>query len=195
MKIVIPGDPEAQARMRSYSRGGKIHCYDPVKTEKDYLKAFLQDFITENYPNYEFPRNPKVSFYFYCSIPKGMPKKLRWYAERGLLRKRTRPDGDNYVKLYFDCMNEILFEDDSHASIGDADKFFHLEPKTIIYIDEAEEFLNMPLDEIGRFSESCEWIREKKASLRDYICRPYEGVALYPVDIPLPVTNTPSSLR
>ncbi len=192
MKIVIPGDPEAQARMRSYFRGGKIHCYDPDKKEKDYLKAFLQEYISENYPNYQFPNNPKVSFYFYCSIPKGMPKRLKWYAERGMLRKRTRPDADNYIKLYFDCMNEIILEDDSQASIGEAAKFFHKEPKTVIFIDEADEILNMPLDEIANFSESCEWIREKMASQRGYISHPYEGIPLYPSNIPPAVTIFPS---
>lgn len=192
MKIVIPGDPEAQPRLRAFYRGGHVHHFDPAKKEKDHLKAHLQDFLSRTYPSYEFPRNPRISFFFYCKIPTAMPKRLRWYAERGLLRKRTRPDGDNYVKLYFDCMNEILIEDDSHATLECVDKFFHAQPKTIIYLDEADEILNMPADEIGRFEESCEWIREKMASLRGYISRPYEGIPLFSVSKPPPLTTFPS---
>jgi Holliday junction resolvase RusA-like endonuclease len=175
MKIIIPGDPLQQGRMRHFMMRGQSRCYDPMKKDKDYIKAFLQDYISKHYPKYQFPHCPKVSFYFYCSIPKSMPKKLRWYAERGLLRKRTRPDSDNYVKLYLDCMNEIILEDDAHASIGDADKFFHAEPKTIIYVDECAEILNIPLDDLEHFSESCEWIRAKKDSPNDYRYLAYEG--------------------
>jgi Holliday junction resolvase RusA-like endonuclease len=184
MKIIIAGDPKPQARMRHFVRNGYSQCYDPVKKEKDFIKSFLEDFISDNYHNYQFPKNPHISFYFYCPIPSSMNKKLRWYAERGLLRKRTRPDSDNYVKLYLDCMNEIIFEDDSHVSLGECIKFFHKEPKTVIYVDEAPEILNMPLDEMAHFSESCEWIREKMACLCDYISRPYEGFELYPEDNP-----------
>lgn len=192
MKIIIPGDPEEQARMRFFMRYGRPNVYDPRKKEKDAFKRFLRAYISKNYEGYQFPRNPKISFYFYCSIPISMSKKLRWYAERGLLRKRTRPDADNYVKLYLDCMNEILLEDDSHASIGDADKFFHAEPKTVIYIDECDEILNIPIDEIPHFSESCEWIRATTAPHRGYICRPYSGVPLFPALFPPGPEASPS---
>lgn len=184
MKIIIPGDPLQQGRMRHFMMRGQSRCYDPMKKDKDYIKAFLQDYISKHYPKYQFPHCPKVSFYFYCSIPKSMPKKLRWYAERGLMRKRTRPDSDNYVKLYLDCMNEIILEDDAHASIGEADKFFHAEPKTIIYVDECFEILNIPPDDLEHFSESCEWIRAKTGSLRDYIGVPYLGEQRFHASFP-----------
>lgn len=176
MKIIIPGDPEEQARMRHFVRGGFARCYDPKKKEKDALKFFLSDWVKVNFPGYKYPKFPKVSFYFYCTIPASMNKKMRVLAERGLVRKRTKPDVDNYIKLYFDCMNEILLEDDSHASIGNAEKLYHANPHTVIYIDECPEILNIPGDEMERFSESCEWIREKMASLRDLISRPYSDI-------------------
>lgn len=195
MKIIIPGDPEEQPRLRHFQRGGRVLCYDPKKKEKDKIKRFLHEFITQKYPTYQFPRCPKVSFCFYCSIPTTMSKKMRQYAERGLLRKRTRPDSDNYIKLYLDCLNEIFIEDDCQVSIGTVDKFYHAEPKTVIYIDECDEILNIPVGEIAHFSESCEWIREKMGSLLGYIYRPFEGISLSPSSFPPPVTISLSSVR
>lgn len=173
MKIVIPGDPIHQPRLRHFSRGGKSLCYDPSKKDKDCIKSMLQDFLDQNYPSYCYPKNPKISIFFYCEIPKSMPKKLRFYAEKGMLRKRTKPDADNYIKLYFDCLNEIILEDDSQASLGMVDKFFHKDPKTVMYIDECDEILNMPVYENQHSLESCEWIRATMGFPHDSICRPY----------------------
>jgi Holliday junction resolvase RusA-like endonuclease len=194
MKIIIPGDAEAQPRLRSFYRGGCVRHYDPARKEKENLKVFLSDFLSREYLSYEFPKCPRVSFFFYCTIPSTMPKKLRFFAERGLLRKRTRPDCDNYIKLYFDCMNEILFEDDSHCLLGAVEKFYHKEPKTVIYLDEATEFLNMPADEMGRWSESCEWIREKMASPLGSLYFPYAGVPLS-LDVAQGVMPIPPSCK
>lgn len=195
MKITIPGDPEEQARMRFFVRNGIPNVYDPKKKDKNAFKKYLLSFIQTNYPNYQFPKCPKLYFYFYCSIPKAMNKKLRYYAERGLLRKRTKPDSDNYLKLYMDCMNEIVYEDDAHASIGDADKFYDLNPRTVIYVDECDEILNIPPDELARFSESCEWIRATTASPRGLICRPYLENVQFPASTAPTATVAPSRTK
>lgn len=193
MKIIISGDPIPQPRLRHFVRGGKALCYDPVKKQKEEIKALFENIISRFDFPYEFPRNPRISFFFFCKAPSSLPKAIRSLAETGWLRKRTRPDCDNYVKLYLDCMNEILIEDDSHASLGSVEKFYHLEPKTVIFIDEADEILNMPLDGPGHSLESYEWIREKTACLNGLLFHPFSGFARCFEDPVRPKISPPSS--
>lgn len=184
MRIEIPGEPAQQQRMRHFVRGGFAQVYDPDKKEKDFLKSYLESFLTENYPEYVFPKYPKISFYFYCSIPKSFPKKNLELAKKGFVRKITKPDTDNYIKLYLDCMNKILLQDDCQAIIGDAEKFYHAEPKTIIYIDECEEIIRMPACGYPHFSESYELIRATTIHQRELFSRPYLDALQFPELIP-----------
>ena len=175
MRIIIPGEPIAQARLRFFTRCNTPQLYDPNKREKDRIKVFIKNYIADNYKDYTYPNNPKISFYFYHTIPTSMTKKYKQLAENGLIRKRSKPDCDNYVKLYLDCMNEIVFEDDSQVILGASEKFYFSVPQTVIYVDECQEVIDMPLGAIPHFELSCEWIRETISPHHESMCLPYSG--------------------
>jgi len=47
IKIIIPGDPIAQARMRIYKRGPKVMAYDPQGAIKLGYKNLVRDQVDE----------------------------------------------------------------------------------------------------------------------------------------------------
>lgn len=160
MKIVINGNPIAQARMRLFSRGGKSACFDPQGRDKALIKRDIRQFIDENFDDYKFPSCPQVSFIFHMPIPKFMLASKKKYARLNQLKHTSKPDVDNLIKLYFDCINDIAIQDDSKASIGFAVKFYSEDPKTIIYIKETSEVIEQPPGVDLGSSESCVSIHE-----------------------------------
>lgn len=138
MRIIIPGDPLTQLRMR-FGRCGKFSkVFDPVKKEKDKIKAFLR----EKYGDFGFFEHPVVSFLFCMPIPASTSKKQRAMYLNRRVRQESKPDTDNLLKLYLDCMSGILFQDDNIVSIGMAIKIYHPEPKTIINIQESSRLFD-----------------------------------------------------
>ena len=79
-------------------------------------------------------------------IPKSMSKKDRVDADKGVLKHVKKPDVDNLMKLYLDCLSDIAFKDDSQVSIGSAIKVYSKHPKTIIYIEETSK--NLTIEEV-----------------------------------------------
>lgn len=139
MKIVIPGDPISQTRMKHSARGGFSRVYDPRAKQKNELKHYLKS----KFEGVTF-KHPRISFVFHMPIPKSIPKKLLNLYRSGMFKHEKKPDADNLVKLYLDCMDNIFFEGDQCVMLGPPVKLYHSEPKTLIYINETTQTLTPP---------------------------------------------------
>ncbi len=137
MKIVLPGDPIAQIRMRYSGRNGIGRMYDPREKEKRKLKAD----IAGKSGNSPLLIHPFISFIFHMPIPKSIPKRLLPLYQSGFLKHEKKPDVDNLVKLYLDCLDPIVFDGDQKVTLGSCVKLYHSEPKTIIMLSETKEVL------------------------------------------------------
>lgn len=137
MKIVIPGIPVPQARMKHSNRRGFVTTYDPKAKEKTTIRNFLQTLCSVN--AYAYPR---ISFLFQMPIPASIPKKQRQLYESGLLKHDKKPDTDNLIKLYLDCLDGIVIQGDQKVSLGPCIKVYHPEPKTIVWIHETSHKLS-----------------------------------------------------
>lgn len=155
MKIVIPGIPVCQLRMKFVSKNGFGRAYDPRDKQKKEIRAFIGKVCADK-PKFSHPR---VSFVFHMPIPKSIPKKKRFLYDCGLLKHEKKPDVDNFIKLYLDCMDDIFFDGDQKVSLGYAVKLYHPEPKTIIILHETTETLNPlevdPLIWCALFGQEC----------------------------------------
>lgn len=129
MKIIIPGVPVPQARMRHFKRGGFVGTYDPNAEEKAGIRRILQSSYAPVTPVF-----PRVSFLFYMPIPKSIPKKKMRLYESGTRKHDKKPDVDNLVKLYLDCLDGIVLDGDQKVSLGPCLKVYHKEPKTIVWV-------------------------------------------------------------
>lgn len=142
IEIVLPGEPIAQIRMRVSSINGMSRVYDPRAKQKKAIKEILAAKYTQ-----EKIEHPYVSFVFHCKIPSSTPKKIATFYRENLIKNEKKPDVDNYVKLYLDCMDQIFFDGDQKVMIGPCLKLYSHDPKTCIYIKESSEALTV--EEVG----------------------------------------------
>jgi Holliday junction resolvase RusA-like endonuclease len=136
--IIIPGEPIPQARMRHFTAGGITRLYDPNAKAKQNIRKHL----LKNYKDIKCMRYPEICFLFYMPIPKNVPKKNIMLYTSGFLRHSKKPDVDNLIKLYLDCLTGMIIDDDNNVSLGFAIKLYHAEPKTVIYLREREAIFN-----------------------------------------------------
>jgi Holliday junction resolvase RusA-like endonuclease len=157
MKIIIPGIPVAQTRMRYSGRNGIGRLYDPREKEKKAIKKIISD----KYTNLRLPRliHPRVSFIYHMPIPKSVPKSELPLYMSGLLKHEKKPDTDNLIKLYLDCLDDIAFDGDQKVMLGPSIKLYHPHPKTIIIMNETVETLSPlevdPMTWYTLFGEEC----------------------------------------
>ena len=159
MKIIIPGDPVSQARMKYSSRGGFGRLYDPRKKEKDSIKKGLLSYIQSHYTGFKHLQHPRVSFIFHMRILSSTRKRDLPLFSSGLLKHENKPDVDNLVKLYLDCLDGIAFEGDQGITLGTAMKLYHPFPKTVIILQETQQVLSPlevdPLTWYALFGKEC----------------------------------------
>lgn len=141
MKIVIDGEPVAQIRMKYSGRNGVGRIYDPREKEKRRIK----ELISNSFIRFAPVPHPRISFVFHMPIPKSIPKRLLGHYYSGLLKHEKKPDTDNFIKLYLDCMDGICFDGDQKVTLGPCVKLYHPHPKTIIIINGTGELLT-PLE-------------------------------------------------
>ncbi len=75
-------------------------------------------------------------------IPKAISKKTLLSLQEGLTKHIKKPDIDNFLKLYLDCMDKTCFDGDQKVSLGSCIKLYHMQPKTIILIEEMQPVLS-----------------------------------------------------
>lgn len=153
MYIIIPGTPHQSDRMRSFIRKGKVNLFDPKAREKKAIRAYLNSQVNDSYKMIEHPR---ISFMFHMPIPKSASKKDLLLMEGGKLKHEKKPDTDNLVKLYMDCMDGIIFQNDQKVMLGPCVKLYHPIPKTVIFITETSETITpWELDQAFFAVEEC----------------------------------------
>ena len=109
MKIILD-NCIAQKRHR-FARG---FVYDPSSKDK---KIAIQQ-IKEQFTGKPYTDALKIKFVFHIKRPKAHFRTGKYSNE---LKKTApvyhikRPDVDNYVKFYMDCMNNVVYLDDSQV--------------------------------------------------------------------------------
>lgn len=132
MKFLLTGDPQSQTRHRHFRKGRQILVFDPKGSDKKKLKEhILFQMLAKAYS-----RLSNCAIYVKVSVhtapPSSWSRKRRIEAEGQ--PKVTKPDIDNIVKLYFDVMNGIVYDDDRQISIVRAAKFYSSNPRVEITI-------------------------------------------------------------
>lgn len=134
-RLILPGIPCAQARMRYFSRGKFGQIYDPSGAAKKIIRSEIQ----KQFNGQKLFEHPHISFEFYMPIPSSLCKKQRIALSDGQHRHEKKPDVDNMIKLYLDCLDNICFLGDQKVSLGRAIKLYSPAPMTVITITEYDE--------------------------------------------------------
>jgi Holliday junction resolvase RusA-like endonuclease len=139
VELTVLGEPNAQKRHRSVSRGrgGRplpfTRTYDPSKSNKGDLKRLVQ----AEAPEMPFIGPLRVDVYFYFAYRKGDYGTGR---NAGVLKssapkwKDTGKDRDNCDKLILDALTGIFWLNDSQICDGRIKKLYSEKPRTEIYI-------------------------------------------------------------
>ena len=120
--LTIEGIPKAQKRHRF----GKGFVYDPSKKDK----AQLLPLIRSRLSSLPTTKPVGVALVFYMPIPKSYTKKKKALMQDDTYPHTNRPDIDNMIKFYLDC---LPFDDKVIYKIG-AEKYYSPRPRVEMLI-------------------------------------------------------------
>lgn len=126
IKLIIQEVPIPQARPRVTRYG----TFDPHHDKNNWIK-FL---ISQQYKEEVLTCPISVEMLFYLPIPKSTSKKKTALMLDNDIKHIKKPDLDNLAKKYLDCMNSIVFKDDSLIYKLTISKRYSQHPKTEISI-------------------------------------------------------------
>lgn len=132
IEIIILGKPIAKARPRFARIGKFVRTYDPQETEEGRFLFEVQKQWSR--PPIEGPLKVRCSFQM--PIPKSTSKRKTKDMLEEKIKHTKRPDVDNLLKFTCDCLNGVVFKDDSQIIYLGGGKFYSEEPKTLIMIEE-----------------------------------------------------------
>ncbi len=163
MRIIIPGPPVPQARMKHSNSRGFVSTYDPKAKDKKNIRHLLGS----KYSNLEF-EFPRITFLFHMPIPKSIRKRDHDLYHSGTLKHINKPDVDNLIKLYLDCLDGIVINGDQKVSLGPCLKVYHEIPKTNIWIHETTQRVSVEDFDMGLLIDE----EHDKLSflVQDYLC-------------------------
>jgi Holliday junction resolvase RusA-like endonuclease len=134
IQFIIGGEPVSQIRMRMSQISG-ARMYDPRSKQKNAIKKIIK----KQYEDAGIGKfdHPEISFVFHMPIAKSSSKKELKYFNEHLVKHEKKPDVDNLVKLYLDCLDGICFDGDQKVQLKSCVKVYSMQPKTEILIEDS----------------------------------------------------------
>ena len=129
--LEIPGKPIAKKRPRFVRRGNYVGTYNDQETDEG---RFILE-VKEQLKDHAIFDGPcRLSVKFCMPIPKSTSKKRRAMMVAGTIKHTKKPDVDNLVKFVCDCLNELVYKDDSQIYQKNSLKRYSENPRTEIAI-------------------------------------------------------------
>jgi len=141
IEFTIPGKPIAKKRPRFARRGKFVTTYSDQETEESKVMFHIMQGIKKYSDILPLPKKYAIEIEctFYMPIPKSTSKKRSMLMSENLIAHVKKPDIDNLLKFIKDCMNEIVYHDDSQITIVHAFKKYSDDPRTEISIFATED--------------------------------------------------------
>ena len=110
--------------------GGKRIRYDTQAKEKEQIRWVLRSQLRSDPLT-----NPLlVDIIFFFPIPKHISSVKKKEMLNGMIHHMKKPDVDNCAKFILDCMNDVVFLDDSQISDLHVRKQYSMKPGTYIRV-------------------------------------------------------------
>ena len=130
ISMELEGNPIAQKRPRIARGPNSSWCYDSQKELKDGSQWQLRSQFRE--PPLTVPVS--IDLIFFMPIPKSTSAFKKRQMQNGIIAHTKKPDIDNLQKFILDCMNKLVFEDDSQVCEIRAKKIYSSKPATLIRV-------------------------------------------------------------
>ncbi len=130
IQLQVDCDPEPW----SAPRGGKHGFYDKKSKHKDFVRWQLKG----QYRETPIQGHVGLEFVFFIPIPKSASKAMK----RQMLDRRvlpTSPDITNMQKLYEDCLQGIIIDNDRYSSEITSKRYYSEKPGIFIKIRKLKE--------------------------------------------------------
>ena len=134
--LTIPEKPIAKKRPRFVTRDPRGKALSHVKTiniqeteEGRFLFHIYKQWKQEPLEDAIF-----LQIMFYMPIPKSGSKRIVALMKSGEIKHTKKPDLDNLIKFTKDCLNGVVWKDDSQVCSIVAQKQYDPKPQTIISI-------------------------------------------------------------
>ena len=127
----IPGPPQGKGRPKF----GKGIVYTPIKTVSYESLIKVQAFNAMKGKNI-YHCAVKVAMMIYMPVPGSWSKKKQTLALEHYLVPTVKPDLDNVVKVVFDAINNIVWDDDKQVAMLNVSKYYDKSPQIQITIME-----------------------------------------------------------
>lgn len=141
IKLDLFGNPVPQKRPRFARRGNFVNCYDDQLKLKEGYRWQLKS----QYRNDPLEIPLALNLVFYMPIPSSFSGIKKRQMNNGVIAHSKKPDLDNLAKFVLDCLNGILFKDDSQICEIRMRKIYSNNPGTLIMAiplaDEKRELL------------------------------------------------------
>ena len=137
MKLILNIEPKPQSRPRFARRGNFTTTYE-AGDMKDWRNRcrFLVANQYMGQPMLEGALKAKVRFYIQPPKYISNVKKNQQALADETIPVDKKPDIDNYEKALYDSMSEIVFKDDGQIALHDVGKFYSLNPRIEVEIEE-----------------------------------------------------------
>jgi len=136
IKLVIPGVPIPKARPRFARRGKFVQTYNCQEKEERYFRDICRLQTAHE------PISKDISIHlncrFYMPIPESWTKKKHAELKSVGISHIKKPDVDNMIKFVKDCLNGLVWHDDSQVTSLSAEKEYSYNPRTEIIISWSE---------------------------------------------------------
>jgi Holliday junction resolvase RusA-like endonuclease len=140
IEFEVPGPAVAKARPRIVtltSKSGRAfsHAYTPKKSVnyENWIKMCFQRAVPSDWEPYSGP--VELLLRIYIAIPASFSKKKRQLALDGVIFPETKPDVDNYLKIYMDSLSGFCFLDDKQVVHGAVGKMYATESTAFVRIE------------------------------------------------------------
>lgn len=141
IKFIVHGKAQAQQRAGEYiGKDGRIHHYDQneSRSARSDVKQAAFVAVKGKWPRYDCPVNLAVKEY--RTPPRSWSEKKTAAAIQGTIRPASRPDLKNIIWLVEDCLNGLMWHDDSRiVSFDGSGKFYGNAPRVEVEITPLNE--------------------------------------------------------
>ena len=142
LSITLPGAPifesHQQKKIVQFKKGGKLVKSIAQSTKYTSAKKRLTQILAQYAPDKPIAGPVEIELTAYWPLRSGTKKADREKVER----KDTKPDGDNVMKLYADCLESAgFFTNDSQASDEITRKRWSEDPRVEIVITQLDQFV------------------------------------------------------
>jgi Holliday junction resolvase RusA-like endonuclease len=131
--FVVPGDLKGKGRPRVNRFSGSVYTPEKTRMKEGIVANFAYAAMKGRAP---FSGALSVEVTTIMPVPKSWSLKRKAAALSGEEKPAKKPDIDNCLKLIFDAINTVVFQDDSQIVQLVAEKKYGEKPETIVTVTE-----------------------------------------------------------